>query len=227
MASRGGSWTAWSARATVERSTISRATVLPSALSSRVTLTAPTAVATGSRARGLASLRIWSRTGPAGRSSASRGRLDRQPGDGLLGLHHLVLAEQQAAAPPGVLVFEHEPGAVQPPVEGVQPGVLARAAAGRTGFGDDAEGLPEHVKDGGHRVGVRVHAAPGGRCHVFPVQREFPQVRRHKFRFSSGECYLQFTCPWYTSRPHPTARLRRSRRGYQRAWAWPSGPRGG
>ena len=30
----------------------------------------------------LASLRIWSRTGPAGRSAASRGRLDRQPETG-------------------------------------------------------------------------------------------------------------------------------------------------
>src|SRR5580704_8994982 len=79
MASRGGSDTAWSARVTVERSTTRRATVLPSALSRRVTLTEPDAVAMGSRARGLTSLRIWSRTGPAGRSSASRGRPDRQP----------------------------------------------------------------------------------------------------------------------------------------------------
>src|SRR5271165_3420468 len=82
MARRRGSRTAWSPRVTVERSTISRATVLPSALSRRVTLTVPAAVAIGSRARGLASLTIWSRTGPAGRSSASRGRLDGQPETG-------------------------------------------------------------------------------------------------------------------------------------------------
>ena len=82
MASRAGSTTVWPARVTVEQSTISRATVLPSALSSRVTLTVLDAVATGSRARGLASLAIRSRTGPAGRSAASRGRLARRPSTG-------------------------------------------------------------------------------------------------------------------------------------------------
>src|SRR5579859_1848078 len=78
MVSRGGSGTTWSARVTVSWSMMSRATVLPSALSSRVTLTEPDAVAMGSRARGLASFRIWSRTGPAGRSAASRGRVGRK-----------------------------------------------------------------------------------------------------------------------------------------------------
>ena len=58
MASRAGSGTAWSPRVTVEWSTISRATVLPSALSSRVTVTVPAAAAIGSRALGLASLTI-------------------------------------------------------------------------------------------------------------------------------------------------------------------------
>src|SRR5580693_3140250 len=82
MASRGGSWTVWSARVTVSWSTTSRATVLPSPLRRRVTLILPVAVAMGSRARGLASLRIWSLTGPAGRFSASLGRPDRQPGTG-------------------------------------------------------------------------------------------------------------------------------------------------
>ena len=167
----------------VERSTISRATVLPSAFSSRVTLTVLAAVATGSSARGLASLRIWSRTGPAGRSSASRGRLDRQPETALFGLRHLVLGQQQAAAPPGALVFQHEPGPVQPPVEGVQPGALAGPAAGRPGFGHDAEGLAEHVQDGGYGRGSW---RPGGppRFLRFPAQLESPQVKRHKFRLS-------------------------------------------
>jgi len=73
--------------------------------------------------------------------------------DGLLGLENLVPAEQQTAAPPGVLVFEHQPGAVQPPVEGVQPGMLARAAAGGARFGGDAERLSEPVQNGRYRVG--------------------------------------------------------------------------
>ena len=58
MASRAGSGTVWSPRVTVKWSTISRATVLPSALSSRVTVAVPVAAAIGSRALGLASLTI-------------------------------------------------------------------------------------------------------------------------------------------------------------------------
>ena len=57
-----------SAAVTVARSAVSQATVLPSALSSRVTLTSLTALTTGSSARGLISTMIRSRTGPAGRS---------------------------------------------------------------------------------------------------------------------------------------------------------------
>src|SRR5579863_2971699 len=81
MVSRGGRPTAVpSGLVTLERSMISRATVLPSSLSSRVTLIRPAALATGSSARGLASLTIWSRTGPAGRSLARCGRAGLQPG---------------------------------------------------------------------------------------------------------------------------------------------------
>ena len=87
------------------------------------------------------------------------GQVFGQPGtagppawDGLLGLEYLVPGEQQAAAPGPVLVLQDQAGAVQPPVEGVQPGVLAGAAAGRPGLGDNAERLAERVQNGRYRV---------------------------------------------------------------------------
>ena len=63
---------------TVTWSATSRATVLPSALSSRVTVTVLTALTMGSSARGLVSTTIRSRTGPGGRSSAKPGRLGQR-----------------------------------------------------------------------------------------------------------------------------------------------------
>ena len=57
---------------TVMCSATSRATVFPSALSSRITLTVLAALTMGSSALGLISTMIRSRTGPGGRSRAGR-----------------------------------------------------------------------------------------------------------------------------------------------------------
>ena len=123
-------------------------------------------------------------------------------GDALFGLRQVVSGQEQPAAPLGAGVLQHEPGLVQPPVESVQPGALPGAAARRAPLGDDTERLREHVQHGGGGVAGVVLAARGGHspgsC-SFPVKLESPQVKRHKFIFSSGECYLQFTCPWYRS----------------------------
>ena len=114
---------------------------------------------------------------PGGQVGGQPGPAGAQAVGGLLGLGHLVLAEQQAAAAALALVVQDQAGPVQPPVEGIQPGVLAGAAARRGAVGGDPESLTEHVEDGGYPSGLA--AAPD-----LSVKLESPQVRRHKIRFS-------------------------------------------
>ena len=94
-------------------------------------------------------------------------------GHRLLGLRRPVgLAQQQAAAPPGLLELEHQAGPVQPPVEGVEPGAPALAAAARTRLGGHRERLAERGEHGGQEVllvpgeGLKDESSQARRCHV-------------------------------------------------------------
>src|SRR5579862_4730111 len=82
MVRRAGRLTVTPAWVTVETSVISLATVLPSGLIRRLTLTVVEVVTTGRSALGAASFAIRSLTGPAGRSSTRAGRLGCQPAAG-------------------------------------------------------------------------------------------------------------------------------------------------
>ena len=81
-------------------------------------------------------------------------------------------AEQQPAAPPGLLELEHQAGLVQPPVEGVQPRAPTGAGrAGRAGFRGHGEGLGQRGERG--RPEILRGFVPGGR-----LKEENPQARR-------------------------------------------------
>jgi hypothetical protein len=81
-------------------------------------------------------------------------RTARRPaGHRLLRLRRAVrLAQQQPTAPPGLLQLKHQPGPVQPPVEGVQPGKPPGAAAGYAALG----GHRERRRQGGQRGGQEI-----------------------------------------------------------------------
>ncbi len=83
------------------------------------------------------------------------------------------------AAPPGLLELEREPGPVQPPVEGIQPGAPAGAAAGRAAF----RGHSERLGQRGERRGREILSGfvPGGR-----LPDEFPQARHYHLKLSFG-----------------------------------------
>src|SRR5580704_5730869 len=132
---------------TVMCSATSRATVFPSALSSRMTLTVLVALTMGSSALRLIGLRRA--VGPA---------------------------EQQPTTPPGLLELEHQPGSVQPPVEGIQPGTPTGAR--HAGFRGHGERLRQRVEHGGQEI------LPGfipDRC----LKDEVQQARRHSVTLSS------------------------------------------
>ena len=104
MARRTGRSTSQASAVTRTASVTSRATVLPSALSRRVTLTVLTALAIGSSALGLTSEAMRSQTGPAG--SSRLGRLGWAAGAGC-----------SATGVPSDAVSSRRPGA---------PGLLVR-----------------------------------------------------------------------------------------------------
>ena len=109
-----------------------------------------------------------------------QGRAPRRPaGYRLFGLRGAVgPAEQQPAARPGLLELEHQPGPVQAPVEGVQPG--APTGARCASFGGHGEGLRQRGQRGCPQV-LRGFI-PGGR-----FEDEIPRARRRHVTLLLGK----------------------------------------
>ena len=172
------------------RSTSSRATVLPSSFSSRWVVVVLVTVTTGSSARGATRSPIRDATGPSGSSHIRCGRAACQPITGWLvavlpvagwALARVgrvgVLAvggaagKQQFAASWPARVFKGQPGSVQPPVEGVEPGPAAGGGLAAA-VGDDVEGGAEGLEHSGNALVPRALVVSRG--------NETRQARGHR-----------------------------------------------